>query len=174
MFYAYKNSSPVRGPSQKFFSLASIAILATARVARRWNQTVQKFAGEPDIARAFFSDHKAILWIAVVGAYLWNLRSMANRGFSQWSQNIAGGIATALTAASATFKLAFTSQDSPELMLGSGGPLTATELGLSLVTRARIVFAAIGIALVYTLVTGVGLQNRPNRRSPELILCVQY
>lgn len=100
----------------------------------------------------------------MVGAYLWNLRSLANRGFSLFSQNIAGGIATVLTTASATFKLAFTSQDSPELMASPKGPLIAGELSLSLVTRARIVFAAIGVALVYTFITGFSLKKRPNRK----------
>ena len=162
--YLPEYSSQVRGPSRRFFSVASIAVLVTARVARRWNQTGQKFAGDPDIARTFFSEHKATLWIAVVGAYLWNLRSLANRGFSLFSQNISGGIATALATASATFKLAFTSQDSPELMAGPNGPLIAGELSLPLVTRARIAFAAIGFALVYTLITGFSLKKRPNRK----------
>jgi ethanolaminephosphotransferase len=150
------------------FSVAAVAVLATARVARRWNQTGQKFAGEPDIARTFLSEHKATLWLAVIGAYLWNLRSLANRGFSLFSQNISGGIATVLTTTSATFKLAFTSQDSPELMAGPKGPLIATELSLSLVTRARIVFIAIGAALIYTLTTGFSLKKRPNRKCPLL------
>jgi ethanolaminephosphotransferase len=142
-----------------------MAVLVTARVARRWNQTGQKFAGDPDIARTFFSGHKMALWAAVIATYLWNLRSLGSRGFSRFSQNIAGGIGTALATSSATFKMAFTSQDSPELMAGYAKGMVAGELGVSLVTRARIVFAAIGLSLIYTLATGFGLPKRPNRKS---------
>jgi ethanolamine phosphate transferase 2 subunit G len=115
-----------------------------------------------------------MLWAAVVASYLWNLRSLANSGFSGLSQNIAGGIAMALTTASAAFKLAFTSQDSPELMAGASGPLVATQPGLPLVTRARIVFIGIAVALAYTLATGFGLKRRPNRKPPMFIICALY
>jgi ethanolaminephosphotransferase len=110
-----------------------------------------------------------VLWVAVALAYLWNLLSLANHGFSQVSQNIAGGFATALTTTSAMFKLAFTSQDSPELMTGTNGSLIGTELGLPLVTRARIVFVAIALVLTYTLVTGFREKRRPNRKLTVLI-----
>lgn len=153
----------IRDSSSRLLALTSIAVLATARVARRWNQTGQKFAGEPDIARTFFSAHTAVLWVAVVATYLWNLRSLASHGFPRFSQTISGGIGTSLAAASATFKLAFTSQDSPELMADLARTMVSPELGVSLVARARIVFITIGFALVYTLVAGLRLPKRPNR-----------
>jgi ethanolaminephosphotransferase len=102
-------------------------------------------------------------------AYLWNLLSLANHGFSRVSQNIAGGFATALTTTSAMFKLAFTSQDSPELMAGTNASVIGTEMGLPLVTRARIVFIAIALVLIYTLVTGFREKRRPNRKMTVLI-----
>lgn len=163
-----QSSSRVRRSSAQLL-LTSITVLVTARVARRWNQTGQKFAGEPDIARTFFSGHKAALWLAVTTTYLWNLRSLGNHGFSHFSRNVSGGIGTVLATASATFKIAFTTQDSPELMAGY---VVASELGVSLVTRARIVFAVITLSLIYTLATGFGLPKRPNRKS--LIYMIYY
>jgi ethanolaminephosphotransferase len=108
----------------------------------------------------------------VVATYLWNLRSVASRGFPQLPEIVSGGIATALATASVTFKLAFTSQDSPELMAGSTKPLGTNDLGVSLVTRARIVFISIGISLAYTLVSGLKFSKRTNRKflSQRLVL----
>lgn len=130
------------------------------RVIRRWNQTGQKWAGEPDISRTFFSQHKIAFWVLICLTYLWNLQSLAGRGFPRFSQVIAGAIATALETAAITFKLAFTSEDSPELMAGPAKSMADNELGVSLVTRARIIFIGIAIALVYTISAGFG---RPRR-----------
>lgn len=167
--------SRIRGQLQKNVSITVIGVLLTTRIARRWNQTGQKFAGEPDIARTFFVHNKAVLWISVVCTYMWNLLSLAKRGFPTTSQHIARGFATALTIASATFKLAFTSQDSPELMAGASGPLVATDLGLPLVIRARMVFFALALVLGYTLITGYGIKKYQNRmylpREPATYLC---
>jgi ethanolaminephosphotransferase len=135
------------------------------RIARRWNQTGQKFAGEPDIARAFFSDHKMFLWGLVIVTYLWNIQFLSTNGFSRFPQTASAVIATALATASATFKVAFTGQDSPELMIGLIKTMADNEKGASLVTRARVTFIAIGISLIYTLATGRGLPKRPNRES---------
>jgi ethanolaminephosphotransferase len=149
----------------RLLALVSIAVLISMRISRRWNQTGQKFAGEDDIARTFFSSHKLLFWGLVVLTYLWNLQSLATRGFSRFPQTVSGAIATGLATASVTFKLAFTSQDSPELMAGPAKSMAENDLGVSLVLRARIVFVAILICLLYTLATGLGLQRRPNRMS---------
>lgn len=135
------------------------------RTARRWNQTGQKFAGEPDIARMFLSSHRLTLWVLVGITYLWNIQSLVNKGFSRFPQLFAGAIATSLATASITFKLAFTHEDSPELLAGPAKAMAATdsELGLSLVTRARFVFMGIGLALLYTLASSFGQNKRPNR-----------
>jgi ethanolaminephosphotransferase len=130
------------------------------RIVRRWNQTGQKWAGEPDISGTFFSDHKLTLWILICLTYLWNLQSLASRGFPRFSQLVAGAIATALATAAITFKLAFTSEDSPELMAGPAKSMSDNELGVSLVLRARIVFIGIALALVYTVASGFA---RPRR-----------
>ncbi|TAQ89779.1 hypothetical protein B7494_g1852 [Chlorociboria aeruginascens] len=89
----------------------------TLLFARRWNQTGQKFAGEPDIARKFLFDHNLTLWYLVGATYLWNLKSLANQGFPELPQLLSGALFTALTTAAVTFKFAFTNEDSPELMV---------------------------------------------------------
>lgn len=134
------------------------------RVARRWNQTGQKFSGEPDIARTFFFEHRLILWSLVGITYLWNLQWLASRSFPNLPQLAGGLIATALATAGLTFKLAFTNEDSPELMAGLAKAMVDREVGLSLVIRARAVFLVIGMVLVYTLISGMS-HKRPNRSS---------
>ncbi len=74
-------------------------------------------------------------------------------------------ISTALVTAALTFKLAFTHEDSPELMAGIAKSMADNEAGagVSLIGRARIALIAIGIALLYTIGSGFGNSKRPNR-----------
>ena len=63
-----------------------------------------------------------------------------------------------------TFKLAFTSEDSPELMAGLAVSIADKNLDVSLVSRARIVFISIGLALAYTIAFGFSHKKKPNRK----------
>jgi ethanolaminephosphotransferase len=148
----------------RLLAISSIAVLIATRLARRWNQTGQKFAGEPDISRTFFSEHRLVLWLLIALTYLWNLQCLAARAFSRFPQLIAGAIATSLATAALTFKLAFTNEDSPELMTGIAKSMADSEVGVSLVARARIAFIAITLALFYTLGTGFSLTKKPNSK----------
>lgn len=80
----------------------------------------------------------------------------------------AAGISTALVTAALTFKLAFTHEDSPELMAGIAKYMADSEAGAgaSLIGRARLALVAIGIAMVYTIGSGFGNEKRPNRKPP--------
>ncbi|TVY45198.1 GPI ethanolamine phosphate transferase [Lachnellula occidentalis] len=147
--------------NSRLLALSSITILIIMRFTRRWNQTGQKFAGEPDIARTFFFEHKISLWTLVTLTYLWNLQSLATKAFQRFNQTASTAIATLLATAAVTFKLAFTNEDSPELMAGIAKLMAGEEMGVSLVTRARILFIALGLALAYTLASSFS-HKRPN------------
>ncbi|KAM3073420.1 major facilitator superfamily transporter protein [Clarireedia jacksonii] len=140
-------------------TLLAISILTITRIARRWNQTGQKFAGDPDIARTFFSQHRWTLWNLVAITYLWNLQSLASKGFSRFPQVVAGIISTLLTTTAVTFKLAFTYEDSPELLAGFAKSIAQSDNGISLVLRARLVFIGIACALLYTILASSGSSN---------------
>ncbi|TGO49685.1 hypothetical protein BOTNAR_0421g00080 [Botryotinia narcissicola] len=133
-----------------------------------------KFAGDPDIARTFFSQHRLTLWTLVGGTYLWNLQSLASKGFSRFPQILAGAISTLLATAAITFKLAFTNEDSPELLAGIAKTMADNDTGIPLVIRARLVFIGIASCLVYTLSSSfspsVKRQNVPMRTIHDLIV----
>lgn len=147
--------------------MSSIGVLVSVRIARRWNQTGQKWAGEPDIARTFFADHRITLWVLIGATYMWNLQCLASRGFSRFPKFVPGAIAASLATAAMVFKLAFTNEDSPELMIGFTRSITAAngELGVSLVSQARIVFVYLTFSLMYVVYSGF---SRPRRTSGDL------
>ena len=151
--------SSYRKHASQIAILSSLGLLVAVRVTRRWNQTGQKWAGEPDIARTFFSGHKTTLWALVGATYLWNLQSLGSRAFPRLPQFVGVAIATTLSTAAITFKLAFTSEDSPELMAGPAKALALAhkDLGVSLVSLARIVFIGLAAALAYMMLSGFTL-----------------
>ncbi|QSZ37854.1 hypothetical protein DSL72_008954 [Monilinia vaccinii-corymbosi] len=157
-------------------TISSILIIVATRIARRWNQTGQKFAGDPDIARTFFSQHRLTLWTLVGATYLWNLQSLAKRGFPHFPQVVAGGIFTLLTTAAITFKLAFTNEDSPELLAGLAKTMADSDTEIPLVLRARLVFIGIACCLLYTILSSFGppskRPNVPMRTIHDLIVLV--
>ena len=150
---------------RRLLALIGVGIIITMRVARRWNQTGQKFTAEPDIGRTFLFQHRIFFWTIFCITYLCNLQSLANTGFPHLSQLLAGVMVTALVTSAVTFKLAFTYADSPELMVGVVKLLAENDVGMSLVLRARIVFIAILIAVVYSIVSGFKHPKGANRKS---------
>lgn len=164
------NNSSARKNSKRSFILAStfILILVITRIARRWNQTGQKFAGEPDIARTFFFEHRLVLWTMVGATYLWTLQLLSMSAFPALPQLVGTSIATALTTVAIQFKLAFTNEDSPELMAGIAKAAVEGDYIVSLVARARVVFVALAAVLSYTLIAGF-YHKRPNRTSRLLL-----
>ena len=128
-----------------------VVVLAGLRLTRRWNQTGQKYAGEPDIARTFLTEHTTILWALVVAMYLWNCYSLATTGFPHLPRPIAKGASQVLMLLALTFKVAFTHEDAPELLDWAANKVVELSTGFSLVMRARAVFIGIGFALAQTI-----------------------
>jgi ethanolaminephosphotransferase len=129
----------------------SAGSLITLRVIRRWNQTGQKFAGEPDIAKSFFPSHRLILWGAVLTTYFVVGQRISRRGFRYASAEISSIVAISLCLAAFSFKVSFTNADAPELLEGFSWSLLKGLEGVPLVTQARTVFWGIGIVVTYVL-----------------------
>lgn len=131
-------------------------MLATVRVARAWNQTGQKFAGEPDIVKLFLYPSPFLLWSLVGVTYIWVHRELIY-GFNGIPAPISYSAVSGLVLASVCFKVAFTQEDAPELVVGLAKGIAELELtrGHTLISQARAVFFALAIgyacALYYIL-----------------------
>ncbi|KAI1393230.1 alkaline phosphatase-like protein [Hypoxylon trugodes] len=142
----------IRSPSNatKRPFIMGLVALGAMRLIRGWNQTGQKFAGEPDIMTSFVASNPQLLWSLVIGTYAivsWklfnNLRNIP--------PVVSGSIIAGLTTSAVSFKLAFTSEDAPELIVGFARTLVNIFDGPSLLNRARAVFLGLGITSIYPL-----------------------
>jgi ethanolaminephosphotransferase len=138
--------------------MPNLLALTALRLMRGWNQTGQKFAGEPDIVKIFINPSPSLLWTLVGAMYiLITFQMLLNQ------QNLPFGIvmhivAVVLVASAFSFKLAFTAEDAPELVTGFAKLLNETSPELTLLSRARIVFALLsllaGFAVYQSLIKG--------------------
>ncbi|KAJ0166239.1 GPI ethanolamine phosphate transferase 2 [Colletotrichum tanaceti] len=138
-------------------TLASLLLALTAtRLIRGWNQTGQKHAGEPDIVKSFLVANPSLLWALVSLAYLF-LFAQILRKIRGFPRALATATSATLILFAFTFKLAFTSEDAPELVTSLPAVLNTLTQGLSLVARARAVF--IGLAAVAAYSTYLALSD---------------
>ncbi|CAK7269348.1 major facilitator super transporter protein [Sporothrix epigloea] len=147
--------------------ILSLAVVFTAiRLLRGWNQTGQKFAGEPDVVKTFLRPNPLLLWILVTATYVVIALDLMLAFARIFPLIIVVPVVSVLVLSALAFKLIFTLGDSPELVRsfasnlvdivtrldgGSTGPIT-------LITRARIVFFGLGCATaaaVYGFIMGI-------------------
>lgn len=127
------------------------------RLMRSWNQTGQKFAGEPDVVTLFLLPYPTLLWLMIFSTYFWvGWELMAD--LDGIPTIISGSIVAGVVTSAVSFKLAFTKQDAPELVVGLAGFFADLFDGHSLVTQARAVFMGIGLTAIYPLYL-VGFQR---------------
>ncbi|KND91489.1 GPI ethanolamine phosphate transferase 2 [Tolypocladium ophioglossoides CBS 100239] len=118
--------------------------LGTLRLTRGWNQTGQKFAGEPDIVKRFLAPNPQLLWVLVSVMYiLVSFQVLASLNGLPFI--VAASLTTALILSSFTFKLAFTTEDAPELVAGFAKTVNDVFEGQTLLSRARVVFALLAV-----------------------------
>ena len=152
--------------SSKKGVLGMVAAFAAVRLLRGWNQTGQKLAGAPDLAKTFLQPNPALLWTLVVAVYV-VVGYQIVRGFvANGGQFLYIGFAVPTVMlfvwSAFSFKLIFTYQESPELVGSFARPLVdgileLTEIGArggqgaTLVSRARVVFSGLGLATTAAL-----------------------
>lgn len=130
-------------------------LLLILRVIRSWNQTGQKHAGEPDIARNIFPSHTSLLWMLVVVTYLNIARRLSLCKRPPFRQKILSTFSFALCMVALRFKASFTSADAPELLIGLPRLFLALINESSLVYQARAVFLGIGAVMLVAVTTHV-------------------
>ncbi|KAK5787497.1 hypothetical protein VI817_009994 [Penicillium citrinum] len=160
--YLHMRSESSKTPQRKYLfrliKLASLGLLVSQRILRRWNQTGQKFAAEPDIARDFFSAHPVTLWGLVILTYM----DSSYHLFSNMPSIIPTKLlAVILPALAFLFKMNFVANDSPELLADlSLSKITGDWLGsLSLVWQARLVFAGLAFCAVLAIISAKRSQS---------------
>ena len=133
-----------------------MAALCIIRLVRSWNQTGQKFAAEPDIVQLFITPHPQVLWCLIILSYvLISLRLLAS--FQRIPPIVATSITSIIASSALAFKLAFTAQDAPELVVGLAKNINDVLHGQSLLSRARVVFiglSAVGCLAVHQARSG--------------------
>ncbi|KHN97666.1 Alkaline-phosphatase-like, core domain protein [Metarhizium album ARSEF 1941] len=121
-------------------SLRYLLALSVIRLVRSWNRTGQKFAGEADVVKLFISPNPPLLWTLIIASYLTaSLQLMSSIHDLPY---VAITSATSVLVSSAfTFKLAFTAEDSPELVTSFAKKMNDAFHEQSLLSRARVVFS---------------------------------
>lgn len=140
------------------FILAAVA----TRLIRGWNQTGQKFAGDPDIVKIFLHTEPVHLWILVSLTYFWMHRQFM-QAFNGLPSSLSISGSSGLVLSAFTFKLAFTNEDAPELVAGFARALVNLTQGATLVVRAQAVFVGLALAaacVVYFIATKTRISKR--------------
>ncbi|KAH6603437.1 hypothetical protein Trco_008212 [Trichoderma cornu-damae] len=165
---AYLGAREVQRSSRLSSASSHVAALGALRLVRSWNQTGQKFAGEPDTVKAFLIPNPELLWALVTLAYVVvTVRTL--QSLSGLPYVLATSLMPALFLATFTFKLAFTAEDAPELVVGFARNLLDIFRGPSLILRARIIFALLAVLCSFAMYRAKTGGPRASQSSSELI-----
>ncbi|XRM44552.1 major facilitator super transporter protein, variant 3 [Aspergillus tubingensis] len=143
-------------------NFGALALLLSHRVLRRWNQTGQKYATEPDIARTFFPSHRLILWFLVILTYANTCRHLLAHRLSKLWQLYC--VAMALSAF--LLKLSYVASDSPELL--PEALLVLWERGVdggSTVLFTRLVV----VGILFLVPFSMCIRNTPQLRETRVV-----
>ncbi|ETS72892.1 hypothetical protein PFICI_15399 [Pestalotiopsis fici W106-1] len=130
---------------------AVLAILVSIRLMRGWNQTGQKFAGNPDLVKLFLAPNPEILWCLVIGTYAVLFVELMSNARGIFPGAIAMPLMLGVVTSAMSFKIAFANEDAPELVTGFVRSLLQLMEGPSLLSRARVVLLGLALALAYTV-----------------------
>jgi hypothetical protein len=151
---------------RRLASVSTWAVLiafVSLRVVRGWNQTGQKFAGGPDIVKLFLVPCPQLLWCLVLATYGWVTVELVSCTKGVLPTAIATPLVIGLVTSAVSFKIAFASEDAPEIVTGFVQNLLRLIEGPSLLARARVVFLTLMASSLYPLylsVTGRDYRNR--------------
>ena len=150
-----------------------LVLLVTHRIIRAWNQTGQKHAGEPDIARNLLPAHNYLLWILVSATYIDVIQHVSRYAISWASRRFATAASIPLGIAALGFKVAFTSADAPELLFGLERLILTPSEETFLVAQARAVFLCVGFMMIMTtmpIFVQISSRKVPLRGMPRIAI----
>ena len=172
-----KPASRVLGNGQRrgsltppFAATGTVGLALTYRILRRWNQTGQKFAANPDIARTFFPSHQNTFWALVILTYADTFRHSL---FSSPAPAIWRLVSFLVTLAAFIFKLAFVASDSPELLGESFlAPMGHVLGSIPLILQARLVFCGVGLMIMLAVAAKRGISGILNKHQGKSKRCI--
>ena len=159
--YARLHSDPAR----RLDSAVSIMLIVLLfGIVRRWNQTGQKYTGDPDLLTEVVKPTPLFLWTLTIITYSVFSRNLSQRA-TKWIQAKQMGVLPVLVAMSALiFKVAFTAADAPELVEGVAvlRPLVSFTRSYPLVNLARVSFVGLAQLLGCAIYYEVPWKSRAN------------
>src|SRR5271168_2669239 len=105
------------GPG-KLASIRMSATIALSGIVRHWNQTGQKYAGDPDITSRILSSQTWLLWLGVVATYALVCYRLSRQTVRWTDQKQMALLPVPVCMAALFFKISFTSAEAPELLQG--------------------------------------------------------
>lgn len=151
--------------------------LLVLRVLRGWNQTGQKYAGQPDLLKTYLIPNPSLLWSLIMCEYFHVLIRMFRHLSDLLKSKLLAGLWTLLiTPVALGFKMAFTAQDAPEISPYSRldarliSHVAKGLLEMSLAQRAQLVFIAVGFLFFFAMHAMLSEPLPSKRRSAFLLV----
>jgi ethanolamine phosphate transferase 2 subunit G len=119
--------------------------MITTRLLRGWNQTGQKYAGGPDIVKSYLLTNPRLLWVCIIIEYVSCYLQLTLQLRRSRYPKLASIVLVVMLIAF-NFKLSFTNEDAPELVVGYVITIINMIPQLSLLAQAQA--ALLGICLV--------------------------
>ncbi|KAI9836682.1 MAG: hypothetical protein M1819_001318 [Sarea resinae] len=148
--YLFFRESRSSAKDSRRLGLSATGIIVALRLIRRWNQTGQKFSGEPDISMTFFVKHNLVMWLAVIATYFDIMQRISRRPLYGTAMEARTILSISVCLSAFVFKMVFTGVEAPELLTGIRHKIPPTFEQIPLVTQARTVFLAIGLFVAWT------------------------
>ncbi|RMD42493.1 hypothetical protein DV735_g2589, partial [Chaetothyriales sp. CBS 134920] len=130
--------------------VAVVLVCLLYGISRRWKQTGQKYAGDPDLTSEVWLKEPFLLWLLILATYTIFSRNLSQRAVKWLSSKQLGFLPIFISITALVFKIAFTAADAPELITGVAvlERLAAFMRSYSLVGLARVSFLGLAQLLL--------------------------
>ncbi|RMZ87227.1 hypothetical protein DV736_g5546, partial [Chaetothyriales sp. CBS 134916] len=147
--------------------LALVLVCLLYGVGRRWKQTGQKYAGDPDLVSEVWSKRPFLLWLLIIATYTLFSRNLSQRAIKWLNSKQLGFLPVFISMTALIFKITFTAADAPELVNGVTvlEPLVAFTRQYSLVGLARVSFLGLAQLLLCAIYYEAPWTNRTHLAS---------
>lgn len=145
--------------------IGNIALCVGYGISRKWNQTGQKYAGDPDLVTEELSKRPWLLWTLILVTYAVLSRKLSSKA-AGWGARQMAVLPVLVSISAFLFKLAFTSADAPELLQGIRifDSILSFTASYPLVSLARLVFLGLGHLTITSFFYQLPWQDRQHKQ----------